>query len=518
MLSLETEKRIARLLFQTAECERSVERSRQDLCSNPNFDMYSAFRILDMRSNGRLSSPNIRSFLSSIGISVAPSSISLLIKQYDSNFDDQLSLEEFQSLVLPSEDLDLRREVLTRSIFPVSPYVESALGRHIELECSYQSQLETLKKSLASRHDFSAVDCFRVVDVDHLSFINAYEIRDFLRRNGYSITMQDLDSIIRRIDIDADGKLSFDEFNAWINPMKTEKSPRKSKKSPLRKSPSRSSTVKSTSKYSTSKSLQSSPTKSPQRSSVSNKSPKSLNKSNRGRSQLFDKVPAEDMQVIVQYLGEVILITNDLERERRDLASRIDFNVVDFFRVFDLEERKTIVSHDIEEVLHELRIPCSVDDVYLLVRHYSSYRDSILRISDVERMVLPHDRHLSLVLKSRVPRSVPAYDRLQVFSLATLDSIIRVLKLLLISENAFENLRRSLARKKWINLFEVFQEIDQDHDNFISIAELQDLMGLHKRCPLVDELERLILHFDRDFDRRVSYSEFIEELTPKLYN
>jgi Ca2+-binding EF-hand superfamily protein len=518
MLSLETEKRIARLFFQTAECERSVERSRSDLCSNINFDAYSTFRILDVRTNGRLTAQDLSSFLASKGISVINSSITLLIKQYDSNFDGCLGLEEFQSLVLPAEDLELRREVLARTVFPVSSYVENALARHLELECSYQAQLETLKRSLASRPDFSAIDCFRVVDVDRLSFLNVYEVRDFLRRNGYSITMQDLDSIIRRIDIDADGKLSYEEFSDWITPLKSPASPKKSKNS-LRRSPSKASPSKSSSKssstkspvrVSTSKSLQSSPVKSSKRNS------KTLNKPI--RSKLFEKVPPEDMQVVVHYLSEIIDIYNDLEKEKVDLARRLDFNLLDFFRVFDLEERNSIISHDFEAVLHDLRIPFHVDDVYLLIRHYSSYRDSVLRFSDIERMILPNDRHLAIVLKSRVGRSIAAYDRLQVFGVSTLDQIIRVLKLLLISENAFENLRRCLDRKKWINLFEVFQDIDQDQDSLISIAEFQDILKMFKVYPSVDELERLVFHFDRDFDRKVSYSEFVEELTPKLYN
>lgn len=512
MLSLETEKRIARLLFQTAECERSVERSRQDLCSSPSFDLYSTFRILDIRTNGKVSVSDLKTFLSSCGHSVLRSNIELLIKQYDSNFDENLSLEEFQALVLPSENLELRHEVLNRGIFSVSPYIEKALARHMELECSYQSQLETLKKSLATRPDFTPIDCFRAVNVDHLSMINVYEIRDFLRRNGYSINMQDLEAIVRRIDIDADGNLSYDEFAAWISVSKQERSPKKekndspNKSSPLKNSPLRRSSTKS----STSKSVKSSPNKSPQ---------KSRKKSNSNiRSKLFETVCAEDMQVIVECFNGQVAINNELERQRVELARQADFNLLDFFRIFDLDDRGTVVGSDIESLLHDLRVFFHVDDVYLLVRHYSSYRDSILRISDIERMVVPRDRHWSNVLKSRVGRSVPALDRLRVFSLDTLDIIIKILKLLLISESSFENLRKHLARKKWINLYEVFQDIDQDKDGLISIAELQDIMRRFKSFPSIDELESLIEIYDKDFDRRISYSEFIEEVTPKLYN
>lgn len=501
MLSLETEKRISRLLFQTAECERSVERSRQDLCSSPSFDLYSTFRILDIRTNGKLSASDLKTFLSSCGHSVTIGNIQLLIKQYDSNFDGFLSLEEFQALVLPSENLELRREVLNRNIFSVTTYIQNALARHMELECSYQSQLETLKKSLSTRPDYSSIDCFRAVNVDHLTQINQYEIRDFLRRNGYSTNMLNLEAIIRRIDIDADGILSYDEFAAWITPNKQKSSPKKPKSSPLRNSSAKSSP---------SKSLKNSPTKTLSR-------PRKKSNSN-VRSKLFENVCAEDMQVIVECFNEQVAINNDLESERVELARHVDFNLLDFFRAFDLDDRGTVVSSDIESLLQDLRIPWHIDDVYLLVRHYSSYKDSILRFSDIERMILPKDRHWAMVLKARVGRSAPALDRLRVFSLETLDCIIRILKLLLISENAYENLRKQLARKKWINLYEVFQDIDQDKDGLISMAELQDVMRRFKSFPSIEELEALVEHYDRDFDRRISYPEFIEEVTPKLYN
>ena len=219
MLSLDTERTLAALLFQTAQIEAEVEASRQELCKNPNFDVYSTFRLIDTQTNGKINIIDLKNFLSKRNISITRLHLELLINQYDSNMDQMLSLEEFQPLVLPSENIELREETLKRNVFPPSLYVESTLARHIELEANIQGQLQTLKRNLFTKHDFSAIEAFRIIDKDRANFINIYRIRDFLIKNGFSVSFRDIDNIIRRVDIDNDSKLSYEEFTVGILPI-----------------------------------------------------------------------------------------------------------------------------------------------------------------------------------------------------------------------------------------------------------------------------------------------------------
>lgn len=520
MLSPETQRRLARLLFQMSECEKSIERSRQGVCSNPNFDMYSIFQLLDVRTNGKLEVTDLKAYLSRLGISVLRNNLALLIKQYDSNNDERLSLEEFQALVLPSEDLQLRKEVLSRNVHPITPYTENAIARHLELEASYQEQLETLKKSLVSRADFNPIDAFRVIDIERLNFINVYEISNFLKKHGYSVTMQELDGIIRRIDTDGDSKINYEDFTAMVIPCKKDRpqsAPRKNlNQSPLRKSSARTSPIKSSynspnkSSYSTNKSSYS-----PNKSSYQYSPSKSINRP--VRSKLFTTIPYEDMQLIVNMFLSQIRLDLDIERERIILTKRPEFNLVDFFRVFDINDKNFFSSSDVEGLLRDLRVPYDVDEVYLLIRHFSSYKDSVVRFSDFERMFVPRDKYFAQMLKERKGMVVPPYNRLSIFSTDTIEQIIRILRLQLQSESVAENIRKSITSKKWINFYEIFEDIDVDRDGLITIGEFQEVFNRHNEFVSLAELETLIERYDKDFDRRVSYSEFIEEITPKLF-
>ena len=82
MLSLDTERTLAALLFQIAQIEAEVEASRQELCKNPNFDVYSTFRLIDTQTNGKINIIDLKNFLSKRNISITRLHLELLIKRH----------------------------------------------------------------------------------------------------------------------------------------------------------------------------------------------------------------------------------------------------------------------------------------------------------------------------------------------------------------------------------------------------------------------------------------------------
>ncbi len=71
---------------------------------------------------------------------------------------------------------------------------------------------EEIRKELEKRHDFSTYGCFRAVDEANEGDINPDNLRGFLKANGYYPTEDEVIAIVRRLDVDADCKISYEEF------------------------------------------------------------------------------------------------------------------------------------------------------------------------------------------------------------------------------------------------------------------------------------------------------------------
>jgi Ca2+-binding EF-hand superfamily protein len=72
--------------------------------------------------------------------------------------------------------------------------------------------VEDIRKDLEKRHDFSTYACFRAVDELNDGSINPDNLRAFLKNNGYFPKEEEVIAIIRRLDVDADAKISYEEF------------------------------------------------------------------------------------------------------------------------------------------------------------------------------------------------------------------------------------------------------------------------------------------------------------------
>ncbi len=106
---------------------------------------------------------------------------------------------------------------------------------------------EDIRKELEKRHDFSTYACFRSVDEANEGDVNPDNLRSFFKNNAYYPTEDEVIAIVRRLDVDADCKISYAEFCEAIKTQEFTKAREASSQSPNRKtmgdsyySPSRS--------------------------------------------------------------------------------------------------------------------------------------------------------------------------------------------------------------------------------------------------------------------------------------
>lgn len=543
MLSLESQTRLAHLLMQIADLERQVEITRQVLCELIDFEPYSAFRALDRFSTGALTSRDIQDFLQSQGIPCSDFESACIVKQYDANNDGRLSLPEFHNLVLPAANAARREIVLTRTpLTSANVDVLYAMARLMEREVLYQREISAFKRELALQRDFNAMDAYKVVNYREKSGIDKETLRIFLMRCGNNPFEEDLDAIMRRLDTDGDEKLSYLEFLDGIsgnesnlavsNPRTAQlRSPNRGS-SPLRRSASPSKRVITSSPLKPTSSLRhSSPlTKSSLR--ASNPSYQTPEKRKLADSSLayrstarrtfpksakisFSPLPANEELELVSTLKQQLDILRDLEEAKSDLVDMQDFNLIDGFRVLDVENKGFVTSTELEEGLRVLGVRTLGDESYLLIRNYSKLSDSRLRFSDFSGMMTPKDDHLSRLLGQREPYRESLRDPREAFSSETLHRFAQVLRLVLDCESLSERQRQRLSRRPEFSCYDAFQAIDRDRNGFITYEEMKTVLE-ENGCKVSNrDLKCLMDRYDKNKDGRVSYSEFVQEVTPK---
>ena len=85
-------------------------------------------------------------------------------------------------------------------------------------EMHYHLKVESEKKTLERQVDFSTVAAFTVIDQQKHGYLDFEALRKFLSKFKKDVKKSDVTSILRRMDLDADGKITFREFSHGITP------------------------------------------------------------------------------------------------------------------------------------------------------------------------------------------------------------------------------------------------------------------------------------------------------------
>ncbi|OMJ66270.1 hypothetical protein SteCoe_36951 [Stentor coeruleus] len=222
MISKLTETKICEFFCQIGIHEQEIEKSRETLCQNIDFEIYTSFRLLDQNLQGSLLASDFHNYLQK---NYRPSNIhflQLLILQYDTNHDGRLSINEFSKLVLPSTNTLLRDKVSIRSPYMIfSLQTQESIVKLIELELLYYEDIERIRRDLTLKDDFSLIKSFEIIDMDRNGVIDKEDIKEFVRKNGFYISDDMALGVIRRLDTDGDRMLDYVEYVDAVMPKKT---------------------------------------------------------------------------------------------------------------------------------------------------------------------------------------------------------------------------------------------------------------------------------------------------------
>ena len=212
MISIETEARVAKILLYLAESEHNIEINRKCLSDSLEFDPYQIFKILDKDYKNRIDICNIIDFLNYKEIYANECEISLLIFFYDQDNDGSLSYPEFLNLIQSEKSIIKTNR---NSNIKELPYnIEYSLGNLLEKEIELSRKLIPLLEELRNRNDFNIHNIFHLIK--GYSSITPQNLRDFLLKNKADFIQDDVKAIVKRLDINHDGRIDLCEFHSFF--------------------------------------------------------------------------------------------------------------------------------------------------------------------------------------------------------------------------------------------------------------------------------------------------------------
>ena len=74
------------------------------------------------------------------------------------------------------------------------------------------------KKTLERQSDFNTVAAFTILDFQRYGYLDFECLKRYLTKFKKDIKKTEINAIIRRMDSDGDGKITFNEFSVGITP------------------------------------------------------------------------------------------------------------------------------------------------------------------------------------------------------------------------------------------------------------------------------------------------------------
>jgi len=84
------------------------------------------------------------------------------------------------------------------------------------------------------------------------------------------------------------------------------------------------------------------------------------------------------------------------------------------------------------------------------------------------------------------------------------------------SENSCEELRKDIGQKEHFTMYESFQSLKKYALGWVTASTFKDLLNDQGIYATDEDAELLLIRYDRNKNKKVSYYEFVDEIVQKL--
>jgi len=224
----------------------------------------------------------------------------------------------------------------------------------------------------------------------------------------------------------------------------------------------------------------------------------------------------KDELELVKALKEMVEHIRTLETIKNELAKRKDFHAYNAFAVFDTEKRGHLNVRQLEQGFQCLNIHCTKADIVLLMKRLDSDLDGIVKFGDFSHAIAPKSAEFARLTSYRDPQYVSDLGNpLDAFTEETTEILRSFLKTIMEEETLCESIRQRLSKRKSFNLHDAFKAIDRYDNGFITAEHFRELLEGNGLFYSQKDVNTLVERYAKASKGKVSYYEFIKEMTPK---
>eukprot|EP00825_Cyclidium_porcatum_P037438 TRINITY_DN4131_c0_g2_i1.p1 TRINITY_DN4131_c0_g2~~TRINITY_DN4131_c0_g2_i1.p1 ORF type:complete len:464 (+),score=64.82 TRINITY_DN4131_c0_g2_i1:336-1727(+) len=455
-------------------------------------------------------------------------------------------MQSFSDAILPQDNYKMKTLAKLRDPYYLAPgekmpfEAEWRLGRVLEQEIKNFRLVENAREVLLNSYDFDTIRCFNAIDVDQLGVFYAKNLDFFMRSCNLPLMDDEIRAFFRVVGSPEFERVSYSEFSQVLNPLRIEV-PR----SYAYQSPSRSYSQQKTSTL-----IYSSPRRRPQVNNsdyyeyLSKSIDKTLERSMKNRlytprdmakssylakstQQFYPKsYQAEEVKQsspikvteelhLVQALKSQISISREIDDLKKELAIRKDFNLFDAFKVFDKNSRGYLTKFETEQVLNSMQIYPTDEQMYLLFKKMDKDQDGFLTYAEFCSAILPQNQTYQEIINARLPQYINSEEGLDSFQFQTKYLFKKLIRKMIEGEIEAERVRQKLSKRPLFSINDAFTAIDNNDNGFITKQQFKEILNQYGVFVDQSDLQHLVERYDKDEDGKVSYKEFLQEMTPQ---
>ena len=469
--------KVGTLLSTLSEAEKDIDISRQILNENFDFEPYMIFTYLDRENKNKIAIDDIIYYLNLKNIYVSKEEANKIISFYDEDKDNQLSYMEFIYLIQSSKHIiNVNGNLYNRKVYEnkkISQNVEYSFIQLLDKELSLVRRIFSLINEIKSQGDYDIEKLFNLMKI--YTNITAEGIDKYfteILQKPINRQSNFIRNIIKRIDINNDGRIDLNEFKNFFNTYKTTNIEELNLKK--------------------------------DNNINNNNLIINMNNQNDVSDFVFDNK-------FNDFITELMSIEEKIENAKIDLALRHDFNIENIFRFFDFDNKGYITINDFERGFNKLSLYPNPLEIKVVFNKYDSNMKNQINFGDLFDMFTPFERDYRIMVENRKPIE-------NEFMLSTKIYLVNLIKEIISNENKLNYLKRQFINFKK-RLREIFADIDRDNKGYFDIEDWTIFLKRKSKLNgVINDNQKgrylVFIRLDKKRRGRVDYCDLMDEFNP----